>query len=592
MAAHMRSQRAHRSCTFLVALVVAVLGGPERTAAAPFPGTLAWELRADLPGGVSGAAGAVIDGTLLVSQGFRGSASNELSTYEPTLDQWSVGTAAPSSRFALAGTVLAGKLFTMGGLPGPSDEVNVFDPSAAVDPWSTVASLSDARGGLAAVTIDGLIYAVGGRSGSNPGQGNIFDTVEVYDPGMDEWTLLTPLPRPVSDPAAVAFGGKLYVIGGALSAGRTTNALQIYDPASDEWSFGAPISGPRTGALAGVLCDRIVAFGGFDFELGGLPFTQIYDPADDTWSSGPDMLVPASVMAQGPVQSDDTIFAVGMHPFGPASIAVQALVATCDDATATPTPTPDATPTPEPSATPMPTATVTATPTVTATETPTPTPTETATAVPTSTETPVPTTTRTAMPTATQTVVPTVLPTSTPLPSVTRTATPIRTATPVRTATATATRTVTPTATRTSTPRPTATATPSGNHAPDCSGARADDPVIWPPNHQLVPVSIVGIRDRDRDPLAIVVTRIEQDEPLDGRLDGHTCPDATGVGTATPRVRAERALLRDGRIYRLRFTADDRRGGRCTGTVEVCVPGLFFTCRDQGRHIDSTGPCD
>jgi hypothetical protein len=153
-------------------------------------------------------------------------------------------------------------------------------------------------------------------------------------------------------------------------------------------------------------------------------------------------------------------------------------------------------------------------------------------------------------------------------------------------------RTATPTAASTSTPLPTVTPTPSGNHAPDCSNARADDPVIWPPNHQLVPVSIVGVRDRDRDPLSIVVTRIEQDEPLDGRFDGNTCPDATGVGTATPRVRAERSLLRDGRIYHLRFIADDGKGGRCTGTVEVCVPGLFFTCGDQRRRIDSTGPCD
>jgi hypothetical protein len=136
------------------------------------------------------------------------------------------------------------------------------------------------------------------------------------------------------------------------------------------------------------------------------------------------------------------------------------------------------------------------------------------------------------------------------------------------------------------------TASPVANRAPECGGARADDPVIWPPNHQLVPVSIVGVRDRDRDPVSIVVTRIEQDEPLDARFDGRTCPDASGIGTATARVRAERSFLRDGRIYRVRSTADDGRGGKCSGTVQVCVPGLFFTCGDQGRRVDSTGPCD
>jgi hypothetical protein len=57
---------------------------------------------------------------------------------------------------------------------------------------------------------------------------------------------------------------------------------------------------------------------------------------------------------------------------------------------------------------------------------------------------------------------------------------------------------VTPTRTGT----PTATATPRGNHAPDCSDARAEDPFTWPPNHELVPVHIVGVRDRVRDPLS------------------------------------------------------------------------------------------
>ena len=606
----MSSQRSVR--TIVVGLLLATsLASPERASAAPFPGTLTWELRADLPGGVAGAAGGVVDGTLFVSRGFRGAASNELDAYDAALDAWSVGTPAPTSRYAVAAAVLDGTLFTIGGVPGPSAEVNVFDPAASANPWSAAASLSVARAGLAAAALDGLVYAVGGRRGLNPGQGIILDTVEAYDPSTDEWSQLAPLPRPVSDHAMVAFDGKLYVIAGARSAARTVNTLQIYDPALDEWSFGAPIPGARAGALAGVLCGRIVVFGGMDFELGGLPFTEIYDPADDTWENGPDMLVAATLMAQGPTQTDDTIYGVGMYPFGPASVAVQALVATCD---ATATPTPVATATPEPTTTPLPTttpeptvtavptdtptatetptATATATPTVTATETATPTVTATATPTPTETATPIPTATETAtpMPTATRTSTPVPTATETAMPTVTRTSTPVRTAT--RTATPTRTATATPTATRTSTPRPTVTATPVANRPPECGGARADDPVIWPPNHQLVPVSILGVRDRDHDPVSIVVTRVEQDEPLDARFDGRTCPDATGVGTATARVRAERSLLRDGRIYRVRFSADDGRGGKCTGTVEVCVPGLFFTCGDQGRRFDSTGPCD
>ena len=46
--------------------------------------------------------------------------------------------------------------------------------------------------------------------------------------------------------------------------------------------------------------------------------------------------------------------------------------------------------------------------------------------------------------------------------------------------------------------------------------------------------------------VAITVTGITQDEALDGAGEGNTCPDATGVGTATASLRAEREGGGDG----------------------------------------------
>ena len=103
----------------------------------------------------------------------------------------------------------------------------------------------------------------------------------------------------------------------------------------------------------------------------------------------------------------------------------------------------------------------------------------------------------------------------------------------------------------------------------------------------------MGVTDADGDPLTIVTTGIRQDELLDWFADGNTCPDATGVGTTTPSVRAERSNWFDGRVYHLSFTADDGRGGRCNGGIEVCVPNGPFggRCFDEGPLFDSTGPC-
>src|SRR5262245_37810509 len=69
------------------------------------------------------------------------------------------------------------------------------------------------------------------------------------------------------------------------------------------------------------------------------------------------------------------------------------------------------------------------------------------------------------------------------------------------------------------------------NLPPDCSPASASVDELWPPNHSLVPVHIGGVVDPDGDPVAIAITAIAQDEPLDATGDGATCPDGVGIGS-------------------------------------------------------------
>ena len=134
------------------------------------------------------------------------------------------------------------------------------------------------------------------------------------------------------------------------------------------------------------------------------------------------------------------------------------------------------------------------------------------------------------------------------------------------------------------------------NRPPVCDAATPSVAQLWPPNHKFAEVTINGVTDPDGDPVAVVVTAIGQDEPLDAPGSGNTCPDAAGVGTGRARLRAERSGRGDGRVYHVSFRADDGRGGECTGTVEVCVrhdqrPG--GTCGDQGPRFRSTaGACE
>ena len=142
------------------------------------------------------------------------------------------------------------------------------------------------------------------------------------------------------------------------------------------------------------------------------------------------------------------------------------------------------------------------------------------------------------------------------------------------------------------------------NRPPVCSAATATPRLLWPPNHELVPFSIQNVTDPDGDALAIVITSISQDQPVNDKGDGNTGFDATGVGSSSGAVRAERTgnlrVPGDGRLYQVHFTASDgRTGGTCGGTVFVGVPhdnGQRSLPTDNGCRWDSVtsqqlGPC-
>ena len=128
----------------------------------------------------------------------------------------------------------------------------------------------------------------------------------------------------------------------------------------------------------------------------------------------------------------------------------------------------------------------------------------------------------------------------------------------------------------------------------DCSNATASPNSLWPPNHKLVTISVGGVFGLDSTPAEILVTGIEQDEPVNGLGDGDTSPDGFGVGTDLPQVRRERSGLEDGRIYFISFDASDASStASCAGLVTVGIPhdqGQGSTPIDSGVRFDSTVP--
>lgn len=127
---------------------------------------------------------------------------------------------------------------------------------------------------------------------------------------------------------------------------------------------------------------------------------------------------------------------------------------------------------------------------------------------------------------------------------------------------------------------------------PDCANATASPNLLWPPNHEFVPIQISGIVNPAPGAVTITVTSIFQDEPVQSSGSGNTSPDATGVGTGNPSVRSERDGGNDGRVYHISFTVTGASGS-CTGAVTVGVPksqGNNGGPVDQGALYNSTLP--
>lgn len=102
--------------------------------------------------------------------------------------------------------------------------------------WEELAPMPTPRRGMAVVAYDGLIYAIAGSS-----QGGVTGVTERYDPETDTWESLAPKPTAVTDVGAAVVGGKIYIPGGRLGTGASTDTLEIFDPHSGEWEVGPPM---------------------------------------------------------------------------------------------------------------------------------------------------------------------------------------------------------------------------------------------------------------------------------------------------------------------------------------------------------------
>ncbi len=228
----------------------------------------------------------------------------------------------PEPAEELLGVAAGGKLYVFCGLaPGwkPIGMVYEYDP--ATDKWAQKKPMPLLSHHVAFTEHAGRIYAFGGFTlpASGPPAWAPIDNAWEYDPAVDSWKALAPMPTKRGSPVAVSVAGRMYVIGGATTApGSKETAVhpqrphisvgnvEEYDPATNTWRQRSAMPTPRNHATAGVVGSKVYVIGGrvgaafISAGSSNVDVVEEYDPAADAWGSARARMPSArSAMASG-----------------------------------------------------------------------------------------------------------------------------------------------------------------------------------------------------------------------------------------------------------------------------------------------------
>ena len=208
----------------------------------------------------------------------------DVDIFNTSTGQWISGTSMPTHRTTLDCVLINGKIYVIGGLQiigGVIDynglkTLEVYDLST--ETWSTLPDMPTKRWGLSAVAFDGKIFVVGGRTNV---QGQAYSSVEVYDSQYSIWTTITTSSMPTARYQLVVclLNDKIYAIDGwrSSSLGPIYDTVEVYNPITDVWTTetSMPVARARFDGYA--LNGKIYVYGGSHTTHPNIGTSDIYE---------------------------------------------------------------------------------------------------------------------------------------------------------------------------------------------------------------------------------------------------------------------------------------------------------------------------
>jgi TIR domain/Kelch motif len=130
---------------------------------------------------------------------------------------------------------------------------------AKADSWTRIADMPLALEAPAVATYRDRLFVIGGVSAKQ--ERGPLDTVQVYDPATNRWSIGPTLPVPLNHAAAVSTGDSIYVLGGLAPDGSTAAVYRLDSP-DGKWREDRPLPDARGAGAAAFDGGRIVFGGG------------------------------------------------------------------------------------------------------------------------------------------------------------------------------------------------------------------------------------------------------------------------------------------------------------------------------------------
>jgi N-acetylneuraminic acid mutarotase len=184
------------------------------------PKTDSWAAKTPIPQdeglGIGMLTCSAVNGKAYTFGGLGAENGTAVGEYNPVRDKWKVKAPMPRARYSCTGSAVAGKIYLMGGCPerasyncaNPIALVDVYEPSG--DYWTTMPALMPTpRFALSSGVLAGKIFTFGGVNEQPDG----LPTIDEYDYSTDQWTPRLPMPTGQREFGISVVSGKIYIIG-------------------------------------------------------------------------------------------------------------------------------------------------------------------------------------------------------------------------------------------------------------------------------------------------------------------------------------------------------------------------------------------